>query len=138
MGDVRRAFGRCDVMAHDNCDTEDLTLAMLEFDSGARGSIVTTTTFTGGKITRVGFHGTGGAALLDDDGLAMWEFEDQWQEDPLPVGPANIVEDMMACIRGERDPACPPEEGRKSVEVLRAVLRSNEQGTWLDLPLDGA
>jgi predicted dehydrogenase len=53
------------------------------------------------------------------------------------VGPANIVEDMVGCIRGEREPACPAAEGRKSVEILRAAYLSAEHGGWIDLPVSG-
>lgn len=137
MGPVRRACGHYGVLAHENCATEDLSMAMLEFESGARGSLVTTTTFTGEQITRVCFHGTQGAALLDREGLAMWEFDQEWEEEPLPPWPENIVEDMVGCIRGEREPACPAAEGRKSVEILRAVLRSTDEERWVELPLQG-
>ncbi len=56
-------------------------------------------------------------------------------DEPLEVGPANIVEDMVGCIRGEREPACPAGEGRKSVEILRAAYLSAECAEWVDLPL---
>jgi predicted dehydrogenase len=118
MGAVSRVCGHYAVLAHQNCHTEDLAMAMLEFDSGARGSIVTTTTYSGSaQITRVGFHGTLGEDVA-----------------PLPAGPANIVEDMVGCIRGEREPACPAAEGRRSVAILRAAYTSAETGAWIDLP----
>ncbi len=136
MGPARRVFGHYAVMAHENCATEDLALAMVEFESGARGSIVTTTTWTGPEqITRVGFHGTTGAAQLDSEALTAFEVEGE-PEEPLEPWPANIVEDMVGCIRGEREPACPAAEGRKSVEILRAAYVSAERGGWVDLPVE--
>jgi predicted dehydrogenase len=132
MGPVRRVCGHYAVMAHQNCHTEDLAMALLEFDSGARGSIVTTTTYTGEKITRVGFHGTGGAALIENEQIADWTLGED--DEPIAPGPANIVEDMVGCIRGEREPACPAEEGRKSIAILRAAYLSAERGEWVDLP----
>lgn len=136
MGPVRRVSGHFAVMGHHNCATEDLALAMLEFESGARGSIVTTTTWTGpAQITRVGFHGTRGAAQLENEALTAFTIDDS--AEPLGPHPANIVEDMVGCIRGEREPACPPEEGRKSVEILNAVYLSAAEGAWVDLPLGG-
>jgi predicted dehydrogenase len=56
----------------------------------------------------------------------------------MPAGPANIVEDMVGCIRGERTPACPAAEGRKSVAILRAAYVSADCGDWVDLPLKEA
>ncbi len=136
MGGVKRVCGHYGVLAHDNCATEDLAMAMLEFDSGARGSIVTTTTYSGSaQITRVGFHGTGGAALLENEKLADWTLDED--EEPLPDWPSNIVEDIVGCIRGEREPACPAAEGRKSVEILRAAYRSADQGEWVEMPMEG-
>jgi predicted dehydrogenase len=135
MGPVTRVCGHYEVMAHENCATEDLAMAMLEFESGARGSIVTTTTYSGSaQITRVGFHGTDGAALLENDELADWTPGED--DGPLPDWPANIVEDMVGCIRGERQPACPAAEGRKSVEILRAAYISAERGEWVELPVE--
>lgn len=134
MGPVRRVSGDFAVLGHHNCATEDVALAMLEFESGARGSIVTTTTWTGPEqITRVSFHGTRGAALLENEALTAFTIDDA--DEPLEPHPANIVEDMVGCIRGERTPACPPEEGRKSVEILNAVYLSAVQGGWVELPL---
>jgi len=132
MGPVRRVCGHYAVLAHQNCHTEDLALAMLEFESGARGSIVTTTTYSGSaQITRVGFHGTGGAALIENEELVDWTLGEE--DATAAAGPANIVEDMVGCIRGEREPACPGSEGRKSVEILRAAYASAECGGWIDL-----
>ena len=133
MGPVRRVCGHYAIVGHRNCHTEDLAMAMLEFESGARGSIVTTTTYTGGKITRVGFHGSRGAALIENEELQDWTAPDD--DEPLPAGPANIVEDMIGCIRGERTPACPATEGRKSVEILCAAYASADAGSWVELPL---
>ncbi len=138
MGRVSRVCGHYAVMAHRNCYTEDLAMAMVEFESGARGSIVTTTTWTGpSQITRVGFHGTTGAALVESEELAMWEFAEDFEEEPLPPWPANIVEDMVGCIRGEREPACPAAEGRRSVAILRAAYVSAEDESWVEMPLEG-
>lgn len=138
MGPVTRVCGHYAVMAHENCQTEDLGLALVEFASGAKGSIVTTTTFPGEQVTRVGLHGTEGAVQLESEGLTLWHFPPERVEEPLGPYPANIVEDMVGCIRGERQPACPPEEGRKSVEILRAILRSADTRQWVELPLEGA
>ena len=138
MGPVRRVVGSYGVMAHENCETEDLGMALVEFASGARGSFVTTTTFEPAHTTRVGIHGTEGAVLLDNEKLAVSEFHDGKEEELLPPGPANIVEDMVGCIREGREPACTGPEGRKSVEILRAILRSADQGCWIDLPIEGA
>lgn len=134
MGPVTRVCGHYAVVGHHNCYTEDLALAMLEFASGARGSIVTTTTYSGSaQITRVGFHGTRGAALIENEELTDWTLGED--EEQLPDGPVNIVEDMVGCIRGEREPACPPSEGRKSIAILRAAYISAERGTWVELPV---
>ncbi len=138
MGPVARVCGQYAVVAHENCDTEDLGMAMIEFASGAKGSFVTTTTFPGDQVTRVGFHGTTGAVQLASEELTLFKFEGEPAEEPLADWPGNIVEDMVGSIRGEREPACPPAEGRKSVEILRAILRSADTGQWVDLPIEGA
>ena len=137
MGPVRRVVGNYAVMAHENCETEDLGMALVEFESGALGSFVTTTTYEPQHVTRVSFHGTEGAVLLDSEKAAIWQFKDEQEEEPLPPGPANIVEDMVLCIREGKEPACPGPEGRKSVEILRAILRSADRGEWVELPLAG-
>jgi len=138
MGPAKRVVGNYGVMAHKNCETEDLGLALVEFESGARGSFVTTTTFPADQVTRVSFHGTEGTVVLDSEKSAVWKFgDDKEEEAPLSPGPANIVEDMVGCIREGKEPACTGPEGRKSVAILRAILRSADQGGWIDLPIEG-
>jgi predicted dehydrogenase len=81
----------------------------------------------------VGFHGTAGAALIENEELSDWTLG---EDETISAGPANIVEDMIGCIRGEREPACPAAEGRKSVAILRGAYVSAERGEWVELPLN--
>src|ERR1035438_4657130 len=43
LGDVEEVYGACGVHAHVNCETEDMTNALLRFRNGAQGLIHTTT-----------------------------------------------------------------------------------------------
>ena len=70
MGPPETVRGRIGVYNHD-IETEDLTIAMLHYTSGAEGVIVCTTTFPESQPAGVQIHGTEGGAILAGGKLAF-------------------------------------------------------------------
>lgn len=145
MGPVTSVYARTYIANHD-IETEDLGLVMLDFTSGARGAITTTTTFPGvagdGPYYSLEVHGTDGGVLLDDclAGTGRYfvqeDIRERLQAVPNPV--TSIVEDAVNVIRHGAKPAVDGREGRSTVALLEAIYRSAREETTVavDYPVD--
>jgi len=135
-GPVRRVHGHMGVFNH-AIETEDTSVGLLDFASGAYGVIVGTTTFPENRVFEFEMHGTKGAVahgkvngdyvkLLDPDAV----------EPPAPDHePRNIFEDVVRHLREGAPLACDGREARKSTELVLAVYQSALTGQTVELPL---
>jgi predicted dehydrogenase len=157
MGRVKTVRARINIFSH-KIETEDACQAWLEFESGAWGSIETTTTVWGGLGRAIELHGTNGTIALQDRGITAWNFRDEaegaepdygpgsagpmtqagvaegvegrsrWRPQLAEGRPHNVIQDVVSALTKGTPVACPPEEGRKSVVILEAVYRSARRG----------
>lgn len=97
----------------------------------------------------------GSRGMLDIDGYGQlnvaldgrpWELD--WEQPAIdfankPLEPARLeafylqVQDFIDSIRQQRPPAVTGEDGRKAIEIIDAVRKSNATGQAVDLPLSG-
>jgi predicted dehydrogenase len=132
MGKPVEVYAQTATVAH-KIETEDFGLAMINFENGARGSVLGTTTMPGGTEFGVEVHGeTGGGSTLRTKYATeevQWFFTGDKKQPttPLPVAPKNVVEDFIACMRDNRDPLVTGAEGRRSIELLTAIYKSSEK-----------
>ncbi|RKY01465.1 hypothetical protein DRP77_09655, partial [Candidatus Poribacteria bacterium] len=108
--------------------------ALVLFESGAVGTVLTTTTCPGGKTTMIQIHGTKGVI---GKGPEVWEFVGEPPQIEVEPHPRNIVEDAIGVIREGNQPAVDGREGRKSVEIILAIYKSWRERRWVELPLSG-
>ncbi len=83
MGDVSCVTSHIDIVNHD-IETEDTTVSVLRFKSGAMGTFVTTTCAYPGLSTDIQVYGTNGSVEADQDVLKTWkikEFSDETASD---------------------------------------------------------
>jgi UDP-N-acetyl-2-amino-2-deoxyglucuronate dehydrogenase len=132
-------------------ETEDTGVAVLQFESGAIGTIeVTMLTYPKnleGSLTILGEKGTakiGGTAV---NKVEHWEFADPDPDDALvpaaSSNPPNVYgyghegyyRNVTAVLRGEATAETDGRAGRKSLELILAIYRSAETGTEVRLPL---
>jgi len=132
MGPVDSVCGHYGVYGHKNCETEDLTAALVKFKNGAVGTILTTTTCPKGKTTMIEIHGLKGVI---GKGPQVWEFVGEEPQIEVEPHPKNIVEDAIQVIKYGAQPAVDGYEGRKSVEIILAIYKSSREGRWVKLPL---
>ena len=133
MGDVERVIGaHYGIYTHENCETEDLATAILQFKNGAIGTVYTTTTFPkeAGSVSMINIHGDKGSVGLGPD---IWAFTDGEPEFDLPDYPTNVVEDAIRVIREDTIPAVDGHEGRRSVELNLAIYESARTGKSVPL-----
>ncbi len=151
-GPVRYVQANTACLAHDRIEVEDLGVAILEFESGARGVIEAGTCCwsKSGHPARVQLAGTEGSAFLADEVFEVWDFLHEAPEDAdirrsLMRGgspglganhPASIghrqhrlnFEEIVAAIQAGRAPVTSAAEARKAVQLICAIYESARNG----------
>ena len=130
MGDAERVYGETAIMSHD-IETEDVGLAIVNFTSGAKGTVMGTTTFPTNAYFSAEVHGTEGAILVDDvlegkmqiigDGLKQ---RLNGYENKLH----NVIEDMVSVLETDGEMRVNGAEGRRTVALLEAIYASARSG----------
>ena len=119
FGPVRRVTGRTATRLH-AIEVEDTASALLEFESGAFGTIHATTAAYPGYPRRLEITGTKGA------------IEHEEPARPAIVADAAphrlVLQDFVDAVKTNRRPACDGAEGRRSVALIQAIYRSAKSG----------
>ncbi|MDX1679949.1 MAG: Gfo/Idh/MocA family oxidoreductase [Akkermansiaceae bacterium] len=147
-GPVKSVQANTACLAHERIEVEDIVVAILEFESGARGVIEcsTCTWSKDGHPARVQLSGTEGSVFLADEAFEIWDFmearpEDEEVHSTLMKGqeaglgandPKAInfyqhqrnFEEVVQAIAEGREPSTSSAEARKSVALIEAVYQS--------------
>ncbi|HAA75085.1 TPA: oxidoreductase [Candidatus Latescibacteria bacterium] len=152
-GDVASVKAYKDVRAHDNIEVEDTCVAAVRYTNGALGVIQATTSVHPDFQQRIELHGSEGTIILDgteDVWIKHWEtFKDGAREieERAPLehhgaaavleegGEAHLrqIQDFVDAIVEDREPLINGSEGRRSLDLVRAIYRSAEEGTEIQL-----
>ena len=134
MGVPKTVYGETAIMNH-QIETEDIGQAILNFESGAKGGILGTTTFPDSPYFSAEVHGSEGGVLIDaalsgemrvfGDGL---EEKLQQIENPL----ANVVEDVVSALEQGTSLRVDGREGRRTVALLEHIYASAREGKRVD------
>ncbi|MDB4802356.1 Gfo/Idh/MocA family oxidoreductase [bacterium] len=157
MGDVENVVGMTSTIAHERIEVEDVGAATVKFKNGALGNLEATTCAYPGLLKKTEIHGTTGSAIIEQDSILLWDFEEKRPEDEQLlkecgpgtgatggaadpkaisfVGHQKQFEDFVAAINEGREPMIDGFEGRKSVELILAIYQSSWEGKRIDLPL---
>ena len=121
-------------------EAEDTATAMLEFASGAHGTIDVTTAAPPGSPRRLRIAGSQRSLMLEGDRLieAGGTTTPAMENAASPVVSdgshhQRIIEDFVDAIRHTRAPVCDGAEGRRSVAVVEAIYRSARERRRIDL-----
>jgi UDP-N-acetyl-2-amino-2-deoxyglucuronate dehydrogenase len=157
MGDVASITALTATLAHARIEVEDTAVASLRFQNGALGMIEAATSAYPGLLKRTEIHGDRGSARVEQDDITLWEFQEKVPSDNevyaamagqsgfkagasdprgiTHVGHRDQLIDFLHAIDHGHDPAVDGREGRKSVEIIRAIYRSASSGQVVGLPL---
>ena len=131
MGDPTRVYGETAILNHD-IETEDIGMALLSYESGAKGAIVGTTTFPESVYFSAEVHGSEGGVLIDAVlSGEMRVFGDGVEEklnsiqNPLQ----NVVEDMVSALENGTTLRVDGREGRRTVALLEHIYSSARKET---------
>jgi len=150
MGPVVELSAATATLTHERIEVEDTAVATLKFKSGALGVIEATTTAYPGMLKRIEISGSNGSAILEEEDIKMWQFADETPEDeeirkrmmgktdsgggaadPAAIGHHGhtmMFTEAVAAINENRPSILDGNEGRRSVELIRAIYASAESG----------
>ncbi len=131
-------------------------MACLRFKNGALGTIEAATTAYPGLLKRTEIHGDRGSARVEQDDITLWDFQEKVSSDNEIVtamaaisgfkagasdprginhiGHRDQLIDFLDAIDHSRPPIVDGREGRKSVEIIRAIYQSAGSGQVVKLP----
>lgn len=159
MGPVESVVGTKGTFAHD-IETEDTSTSILHFESGAIGSVLTTTCSFPNLGTWIEITGAAGTLSWESQEITRFTVAgsmDEWDGDdpdyvfpehaakPEPIErdieefeapddlPANAVEDMVRAINEGTPVVCDGYEGRKTVRIIEAVYESSKTGQTVEI-----
>jgi UDP-N-acetyl-2-amino-2-deoxyglucuronate dehydrogenase len=157
MGDVESVTALTATLAHKRIEVEDTAVAALKFRNGALGMIEAATSAYPGLLKRTEIHGDRGSARVEQDDITLWEFQEKVPSDNevyaaiagqtgfkagasdprgiTHIGHRDQLVDFLDAIDNGREPQVDGREGRKSVEIIRAIYRSAQTGAFVSLPL---
>jgi predicted dehydrogenase len=155
MGPVAEISAMMETMTHERIEVEDIAVANLKFASGALGVIEATTTAYPGALKRIEISGSNGTAILEEEDIKMWQFADETAEDeairqrmvgrtesgggaadPSAIdhhGHTMVFQEFIDAINENRPPLVDGHQGRRSVEVIRAIYQSAQTGQRVKL-----
>jgi predicted dehydrogenase len=158
MGMPKRLSASVGTLTHENIEVEDTAVAILEFESGAKGVIQasTSTWSTEGRPAEIQISGDAGAVILRDEYFQLWDFKeampmDRKVKEEMMMGgkqalgandPGHInylghqrnFENFVAALNGKEALKVTSGEALQSVRLINAIYESAKaNGKWIDL-----
>lgn len=157
-GPVKAVHAFAGTLAHERVEVEDTAVAIVQFASGALGTIVGSTTVWPGYPLEVHLTGPRGSAYLRGSHLAQWQFVEPHPGDaqlrrrlapqvnavssgaasPRPPsidGHRQQFENFVRSLRGSEPLLVDGPEARHAVEIVLAIYASALSGQTVSLPL---
>jgi UDP-N-acetyl-2-amino-2-deoxyglucuronate dehydrogenase len=156
LGDVEQLAGFYTTTQTHEIETDDLAVASLKFRGGALGSIISSTAIRPPSDRVLTIHGERGTVGLVGDRLARWHVDGEPDREAEAMLRATIpdrgdtaakagyadselhrrqIEDFVAAIEGGRRPKVDAAEGRRTLEVMRALYLSSDRGSVVTFPV---
>lgn len=150
MGSPKYLWAQIDTVAH-KIEVEDIAVAAIRFENGALGVIQGSTATYPGLPTRLEIHGTKGTAIIEGEVLKRWSVMGEeeiiaerskeglksWARPELvpATNHASLIRDFAEAVRDDREPFVNGQEGRRSLEVIRAIYKSGRSREVVEFPL---
>ena len=127
MGQPKKVTARVGCYSHD-IETEDIGLAIIEFESGALGTVTGTTTCPQNVYWGMEVHGEEGGIFADFSQEPKWVFREgleHRQEKLQRLAPHhNIFANIVSAVREGEPLMCDGRQGRMSIALLTAIYES--------------
>lgn len=155
MGPAQQVTALTATLAHERIEVEDTAVACIRFQNGALGVIEATTSVHPGLPKTIAIHGTCGSAVIEQEDVLRWDFLPENDEDrairqrfaqrigasggasdPSAISHvyhARQLTDFVDALQTGKSPQVDGREGRRAVELIRAVYRSSQLGQPVNL-----
>ena len=149
MGEVDSVFGKVKT-THYPIEGEDLGAALVNFKSGAMGTITAGTSLYPGYPERLEIYGTEGSAILEAGKLIAWNVRGMespiaktehnaasGSSDPNAIGfelHARQWRDFLQAIETGNHPQVDGPKSRKSLELIRGIYQSSKEEKLIRFP----
>ena len=143
VGPVVSVSGVCKTLTRD-IEVEDTANLIVEYASGAIGTIQGTTSVEPGYPRVIEISGTRGTIVIKEDVIVRWDVDGkELSEDQIPKGnaesfrnPAGFdidnhkrqIQDLIDAIKENREPMVNVYEGKKPVDIILAAYESSKTG----------
>ncbi|MFH1904677.1 MAG: Gfo/Idh/MocA family oxidoreductase [bacterium] len=137
-------------------EVEDTAVAIIKFKNSALGVIEGASCIYPGYDPVISIHGEKGSVVINGEKIEKWDFETQQEQDTqiknIGKGKTSTsandptkqlsseghmcqIADMVEAIRTDREPKINGEEGRKAVEIIIGIYRSQREKREITLPI---
>lgn len=152
LGDeVEEVYGQTRQQFHDYLECEDIGMAVVKFKNGAIGTIEGTTNVYPKNLEETlyvfGENGTVKIGGKSTNNIDVWDFADETEMDiknkgleevtsnVYGNGHTSLFADMIDAIRNDRKPYVDAYAGRRALEMVLAIYKSQATGKPVKLPL---
>ena len=149
LGDVKSVSASGGLEAHEGIEVEDVAVAIVEFNSGARGVIQASTACFSNTGLPASIHicGDEGSIMMVDDKFSIWDLKNHLPADEKILAEHGVYENAsgagaadpkaidflwhqrnfenaLGALRNGEKPAVDGAEGRRAVELITAIYQS--------------
>jgi predicted dehydrogenase len=152
MGDIESLYAYSGKLTHKDIEVEDVAVVAIKFKSGALGIIESTTSiFEKNLEETLSIFGTKGSVVLGgvaNNKLNFWKFEDKLDDlnivqeevneeikDIYGFGHPRLYSNFINALNGSEKLLVCGEEGKKSLEIVLAILKSSKSKQEVKFPL---
>lgn len=153
MGPVDWLYGEFATVRH-LIEVEDIGIAVLKFKNGAMGVIEGSTAIYPGFPLKIELHGEKGSVVIEGDRIKLWKFMeleeekfiDEEKQKTLDTSSSPTagfsseyhalqIREFIDAIKQDRKPLIDGIEGRKTLEIVRAIYISGKRGRRISFPV---
>ncbi|MHA1818897.1 MAG: Gfo/Idh/MocA family protein [Promethearchaeota archaeon] len=136
------AYAKTISKEHKFIEVEDTVSVSMELENGALGTMIMSSANKKSEENKVIIHGENGYIYADGGFCANFVRMDTRYKDeedyeiPIITDPKwNLLDNFLQAIEEDTEPLVNGEEGRKSIELIRAILISSHRGTRVTFPV---
>lgn len=150
IGEPEYLWAQIDTVRHD-IEVEDLAVAIIRFKNGTLGVVQASTAIYPGMPTRLEIHGLNGTAIWEGETLKMvkllkgeveipkevkLEKAKAWERpEAVPIDKhVALLRDFATAIIEDRQPKVNGYEGRRSLELIRAIYKASKEKSVVTFP----
>lgn len=153
VGDVKELYGRYMTTIHPEIEVDDAANASFKLQNGAIGTVQSATAVKPGYPRHIEIHGEKGTIKIVEEEIVEWKVEGMNEEDFLTkekvdsgdtaTGAGYVATenhrrqllDFIHSIWEDRAPMVDGEEGRRTLEFIRAIYQSGDTGKVVTFPV---